>query len=275
VRLDRSPPDSVLDPGVFATIQRLARNTTPVPRSSFFGEVMHVDIVFGPEVALRNMHYGLFFSDRLNRMNCVYPLRNLRTDIQKQMEAFFAHIGIISRRLISDFDQKLIGSMAREHLNSLLIHVNAAPASRQDKNGLVERHWQTMLAMARNWLASAQLLGTFWFYAIRRAVDVCNYFPSTLEDGTFTTPFQLVHKAKPDLRVLFPMFGLAAVCHERVGATSLNKFESQSVFMIAIGRCQQSNGLQFYNLENGSFVLSIDYKFQLHSTSGNHFGYKY
>jgi hypothetical protein len=37
----------------------------------------------------------------------------------------------------------------------LKIHVNAALAYHQDKNGLVERHWQTLVAMARNWLASA------------------------------------------------------------------------------------------------------------------------
>jgi hypothetical protein len=40
----------------------------------------------------------------------------------------------------------------------LKIHVNAAPAHRQDKNGLVERHWQTIVAMARNWLASIKFL---------------------------------------------------------------------------------------------------------------------
>jgi hypothetical protein len=42
-------------------------------------------------------------------------------------------------------------------LNSLPIHVNATPANCQDKNGLAERHWQTMIAMAQNWLASAEL----------------------------------------------------------------------------------------------------------------------
>jgi hypothetical protein len=42
------------------------------------------------------------------------------------MEAFFAHIGFIPKRLISDFDMKLIGGTAREYLNSLLVHVNAA-----------------------------------------------------------------------------------------------------------------------------------------------------
>jgi hypothetical protein len=35
---------------------------------------------------------------------------------------------------------------------------------RQDKNGLVERHWQTVIAMAGNWLASAELPAKFWFY---------------------------------------------------------------------------------------------------------------
>ncbi len=41
--------------------------------------------------------------------------------------------------------------------------------------------------------------------------------------------------------------------------------------MIAIGICPSSNGLQFYILANGTFVSSIDYKFQLHTTSGAHF----
>ena len=45
--------------------------------------------------------------------------------------------------------------------------------------------------------------------------------------------------------------------------------------MIAVGRCPHSNGLQFYNPLNGSFVSSIDYKFQPHSTSGAHFGFRY
>jgi hypothetical protein len=45
--------------------------------------------------------------------------------------------------------------------------------------------------------------------------------------------------------------------------------------MIAVGRCSNSNGLLFYNPTNGTFVSSIDYKFQLHTTSGAHFRYKY
>ncbi len=127
------------------------------------------------------------------------------------MESFFAHLGFVPKRVISDFDTKLIGGKAREYLNSLLIHVNAAPSHRQDRNGLAERHWQTMTSMARNWLASAELPAKFWFYAVKRAAEVCNYFPVKFDDGPWSTPFELAHHVKPDLRVFFKMFGLAAV----------------------------------------------------------------
>jgi len=237
--------------------------------------VFHIDIVFGPEVAIGNVHYGLLFTDRFSRMTYIYPLKNLTSDIKKQMETFFSHIGIIPKRIISDFDTKLIGGQAREYLNSLLIHVNVAPSHRQDKNGLAERHWQTMISMARNWLASAELPPTFWFYAVRRAAEICNYFPFRLEDGTYTTPFQLGQNQKPDLRVLFKLFSLAAVCRERIGDEIVGKFDSQSVPMIAIGKCPNSNGLQFYNPINNTFVSSIDYKLLSNETSGTRFGYRY
>ena len=93
-----------------------------------FGDVIHIDIVFGPEVAFGNIHYGLLFTDRHSRMTYLYPLQNLTMDVKKQMEVFFAHIGFVPRRLISEFEMKLIGGKAREFLNSLLVHVNAAPS---------------------------------------------------------------------------------------------------------------------------------------------------
>jgi hypothetical protein len=129
--------------------------------------------------------------------------------------------------------------------------------------------------MARNWLVSAELPSTFWFYAVRHTAEVCNYFPIQLEDGSTTTPFELVHRTKPDLRVLFKPFTLAAVRQERIGDESLPKFESQSVPMITLGRCPNSYGLQFYNPVTGATVSSIDYSFQHHVSSGSCFGLKY
>ncbi len=130
--------------------------------------------------------------------------------------------------------------------------------------------------MACNWLASAELPTKFWFFAVKHVAEVCNYFPIRLEDGTFSTPFELVHKSKPDLRVLFKLlFSLAAVRHERVGDSTLNKFDNQSIPMIAVGRCPNSNGLQFYNPANGNLTSSINYKLQSNVTSGAKFGLQY
>jgi hypothetical protein len=161
IMFDNTPADAFIDAGDLATLRKKDRNTVPVSRPLRFADVIHIDIVFGPEVSIGNIHYGLLFTDRFSRMTYIYPLHNLTTDIKKQMESFFAHIGVIPKRIVSDFDTKLIGGQAREYLNSLLIHVNAAPSNRQDKNGLVERHWQTMVSMARNWLASAELPSSF------------------------------------------------------------------------------------------------------------------
>jgi hypothetical protein len=274
-KLDNTPADAVLDIGCFASLRKKDRNTEPVPRPNKFGDVVHIDIVFGPEISIGNVHYGLLCVDSHSRMTYIYPLQNLTSDIPKQPQFFFAHIGIVPKRIISDFDLKLIGGKAHDYLNSLRVHVNAVPSYRQDKNGLAERHWQTLVCMARNWLASLELPASFWFYAVRCAAEVCNYFPLQLEDGLTTTPFELVHKTKPDLRVLFKPFALAAVCRERLGDDTLPKFESQSIPMITLGRCPNSNGLQFYNPVNGTIVSSIDYSFQHHVSSGSRFGYKY
>jgi len=128
VALDSSPPDAILDPGDLCYVRKSRRNTTPVCHPPSFGDIIHMDIVFGPDIALCNVHYGLLFADRFSRMTFVYPLQNLTSDIRKQLEAFFAHLGFLPRRLITDFDTKLIGGKARDYLNSLLIHTNAAPA---------------------------------------------------------------------------------------------------------------------------------------------------
>jgi hypothetical protein len=129
--------------------------------------------------------------------------------------------------------------------------------------------------MARNWLASAELPGKFWFHAVKRAAEICNYFPMQLDAGIWSTPLELAHQVKPDLHLLFKMFGLAAVRRDCIGNTRLGKFDSQSIPMNTVGRCPHSDGLQFYNPANGTFISSIDYKFQHHVTSGTYFGMRY
>ena len=98
-----------MDNGDFHTLRKSAGNTTPVPRPNCFGDIIHMDIVFGPDVSLGNIHYGLVFTDRYSHMTYLYSLQNKTSDIIKQLESFFAHLGFYPKRLISDFDTKLIG----------------------------------------------------------------------------------------------------------------------------------------------------------------------
>ena len=109
VRFDNTPLDASLTPGDVATMHKKPRNTVPVPRSDAFGSVIHMDIIFGPEISAGNIHYGIIFTDRYSRMTYLYPLHNLTSDIPKQLQSFFAHIGMVPKRLVTDFDLKLIG----------------------------------------------------------------------------------------------------------------------------------------------------------------------
>jgi hypothetical protein len=74
-----------------------------------------MDIVFGPDIALSNIHYGLLFTDHYSRMTYLFPLQNLTLDIKQQMQIFFAHLGFHPKQLISDFNTKLIGGKARNY----------------------------------------------------------------------------------------------------------------------------------------------------------------
>jgi hypothetical protein len=68
VSLDNTPADDVLDVGDLATIRKTPHNTTPVPHPHSFGDVIHMDSVFGPNISIGNIHYGLLFTDHFSRM---------------------------------------------------------------------------------------------------------------------------------------------------------------------------------------------------------------
>lgn len=86
VKLDTTPADAVLDPGSFATMKKKSHSTTPVARPSSFADVIHMDVIFSPEISIGNIHYGLLFTDQYSRMTYLYSLHNLTSDIPKQLQ---------------------------------------------------------------------------------------------------------------------------------------------------------------------------------------------
>jgi hypothetical protein len=106
-------------------------------------------------------------------------------------------------RLYSDFDPKLLDGPTAYFLQDKNIILRGAPSGRQHQNGLVERAWETATSMARAFVTDMQMPRSFWYWALRQAVQVMNYFPCTVA-GISTTPHELVYGIKPDLCVFSP-----------------------------------------------------------------------
>eukprot|EP00957_Ditylum_brightwellii_P211187 15365865-Ditylum_brightwellii.AAC.3 len=105
-----SPPrEEILDLGDTATIPKSQRNKTPIPHDniSFFGDVMHCDIVFGNKAGLQGIKYAFFFIDRAKRMRYIYPLQTLQSSkLTTAYNILCMEIGRIPSQIITDFDPK-------------------------------------------------------------------------------------------------------------------------------------------------------------------------
>ena len=78
-------------------------------------------------------------------------------DVCEALWKFFIDAGDFPETLQCDFDPRLIGGKAAELLRTHGTRVCAAPPHYQDKNGLVERRWQSLTKMAPSFLTEAKL----------------------------------------------------------------------------------------------------------------------
>ena len=270
---------NIIDPtpqlGDVATIERRQRNTTPLPLPNSFGDTVHCDIAYGKRTALTGIKYVLLLVDRATRKKFVYGMQNLTSDVQASMEQFIVDCGNRApKRLLTDFDSKIMGGATLELLRRRGCSVAAAPAARQSQNGLVERAWRTVVRMARAWVNQHLLPTEYWYHAIRRAVEVCNFLPVTA-NGVLTTPHELTHGTKPDLRNLFPLFSIAYIHRTRDGDTDRTRFAAQALRCIVIGSDPRSDGLLFYHPPTKQYMSSSDYALDTTRPSGPAFSLLY
>ena len=73
--------------------------------------------------------------------------------------------GALPKRLYTDFDDKIISGPTAQFLGENHCDVRAAPGGRQNQNGLVERAWQTIVAMALSYITDMQMPRNFWYCA--------------------------------------------------------------------------------------------------------------
>jgi hypothetical protein len=89
--------------------------------------------------------------------------------------------------------------------------------------------------VARAFITDMQMPKNYWYWALRQSVQVSNYIPCTIE-GISTTPHELVHGVKLDLRILFHMFSVGYFKHLRDGQHHCSGIsESKSMQGIALG----------------------------------------
>ena len=142
-----------------------------------------MDIGFGDGTSPGGHRYCLVVVDAGTRMCWCYGLRDLSgSTIADALLQLFVDIGrdfgnSKVRRVLCDFDPKLIRGKSRRVLLQKQIRILSSVPYRQSQNGLVESHWATAVRMARSYLQEANLPKRFWFWALRTAFERMNIIP--------------------------------------------------------------------------------------------------
>ena len=269
-----------LEIGDVANIRYSRCNTKPIPRPSEYLRTVHMDIGYGDCVSIGGFRYILLLVDRTTRYQWAYGLTSMTQDtIITALEKFHAEAGGLPQKIYTDFDPKLISGKTEQWLLTKIpdkpCRVFAAPSGRQNENGLVERAWQTTVAMARSYITDMQMPRAYWFWALRHANQVMNYIPCKV-NGELTTPFELVHGVKPDYRVLLRLFSTTYYRIESEGGREHDGIaEALSKQGIVIGRDRKSDGILIYCPHMKQYYTTNSYKIDEGRSTANAFNLKY
>ena len=275
VQIQNLPKVESIDPGETASLPSQRKQKIPSTPPPQYSDIWHMDIGHGPNTAIGGIRYTLLLVDKATRFKFVFGLKNLTTSLLTAIKRFMLLCGTPPKIIRTDFDNKLISGEVEKFLLEEKVRIEASPPYRQHQNGLVERHWQAILAMSRNWLRSSLLPTKYWYFAVKRAVEVSNIMP-TKHKKIVTTPFELVYNKKPDYRMLFPMFSIAYIRQHREDGKDINSWKSKSLKCIAVGSCPKSDGLIFYHPPSKQLLTCGDgYRFDPYSPSGPQFGQLY
>ena len=98
----------------------------------------------------------------------------------------------------TDFDTKLMVGNIEKFLIEEKIGLESSPPYCQHQNGLVERTWQEVVKIARNWMTSNLLPSHYWYFTVKQACKIDNIMPTKHIKNVITTPHELVFGTKVD-----------------------------------------------------------------------------
>ena len=96
------------------------------------------------------------------------------------------------------------------------------------------------------------------------------------KNNKITTPHELVHGEKVDLRNLLPMFSVAYIKQERNKAEVGGKWKTQTLKCITVGKCPRSDSILFYHPPSKQLLSCANgYKYDTFSPAGPQFNEQY
>jgi hypothetical protein len=120
-------------------------------------------------------------------------------------------------------------------------HQHTAPYSPQ-RNGVVERQNETVVATTRSMLKAKGLPGWFWGEAVNAAMYVLNRCPTKTVDGM--TPFEAWHRRKPAVHHLRTFW---CIMYVRNTTPHLKKLEDRGLKMIFVSYESGSKAYRAYD----------------------------
>ena len=128
--------------------------------------------------------------------------------------------------------------------------------------------------MTRNWITAALVPSSFWWFGVKRAVEVSNTVIPTFHRNKQhpITPFELVHHHKPDLRNLIPMFSIADIkVATEQGGSHRQKIRPQTLRTICVGLSDKADCAMFYHPPSKQIIHSDTFKFDTFMPAGPQF----
>nr|GEW61393.1 integrase, catalytic region, zinc finger, CCHC-type, peptidase aspartic, catalytic [Tanacetum cinerariifolium] len=132
-----------------------------------------------------------------------------------------------------------------------LNHLNFVPRTPQ-QNGVVERRNRTLIEAARTMLIFSKAPMFLWAEAVATACYTQNR--SLIHTHYNKTPYELVHKKKPDL-TFFRVFG--ALCYPTNDSEDLGKLQPIADIGIFVGYTPSRKGYRFYNKRTRRIMETI------------------
>src|SRR5271169_5018655 len=173
----------------------------PATRATEPLELIHSDLC-GPiePTSYGGANYYILFTDDFTRMTHIYPLKKkssadvLERFMEYKPEAENQQSKLI-KRLRTDGGGEYEKWMGDHLKGSGIIHEKTAPYS-PDQNGVAERANRTIMERVKAIIAEAKLDKRLWMDIADTVVYLKNCSPTS---AVATTPYELWHKAKPDL----------------------------------------------------------------------------